>query len=127
MRIIVCGGRDFTDQAALTRVLDRLRTRRTIDAVIEGNQRGADRMAGFWARKRGILNLKFDAEWDRYGKGAGPIRNQRMIDEGKPDGVVAFPGRTGTANMIDLAHKAGIPVWEPLSQKVRQPRAPAQP
>jgi len=115
MRIIVCGGRDFADQAALTKALDRLAKKHVIDAVIEGNATGADRMAGFWARKRGILNLKFRADWNRYGNAAGPIRNQQMIDEGNAHAVVAFPGKRGTANMIDLGRKAGLPVWEPLS------------
>ena len=123
MRIIVCGGRDFSDQTALTRALDRLAKKHVIDAVIEGNASGADRMAGFWARKRGIPNLKFNAEWKLYGKAAGPIRNQKMIDEGNPDGVVAFPGRNGTASMIDLAQKAGIPVWEPLRTMSASPNA----
>jgi hypothetical protein len=46
------------------------------------------------------------------GKAAGPIRNQRMIDEGKPDLVIAFPGGRGTADMVSRAKKAGIPVQE---------------
>ena len=46
----------------------------------------------------------------RLGRKAGPIRNQRMLDEGKPDLVVAFPGGKGTNGMIDLARNAGVRV-----------------
>lgn len=46
------------------------------------------------------------------GKAAGPIRNQRMLDDGKPDRVLAFPGGRGTANMVKLAKAAGVPVHE---------------
>lgn len=117
MRIIVCGGRDFADQEALNRALDRFAKKHVVDAVIEGNARGADRLAGFWARKHGIQNLKFTANWDAHGNAAGPIRNQKMIDEGKPGGVIAFPGGVGTADMIVRAKKAGLPIWEPLATR----------
>ena len=55
------------------------------------------------------------AEWHRLGRKAGPIRNQRMLDEGKPDLVVAFPGGTGTAGMVALACKAGVRVILPAA------------
>jgi UDP-N-acetylmuramoylalanine-D-glutamate ligase len=54
----------------------------------------------------------YEADWDTHGKAAGPIRNKRMLDEGKPDLVVAFPGGRGTANMISQARKAGVEVIE---------------
>lgn len=50
------------------------------------------------------------AEWDRLGRKAGPIRNQRMLDEGKPALVIAFPGGTGTAGMVAIARKGRVPV-----------------
>ena len=45
-----------------------------------------------------------------YGKAAGPIRNQQMLDEGKPDVVIAFPGASGTADMINRAGLTNVPV-----------------
>ena len=54
--------------------------------------------------------IVFPAEWDKYGVSAGPIRNQKMIDEGKPDLVFAFPGGRGTTDMIRRAAVAGIRV-----------------
>ena len=53
---------------------------------------------------------EYPADWKKYGKSAGPLRNQRMIDEGKPDLVVAFPGGVGTADMISRAKAYNISV-----------------
>jgi hypothetical protein len=92
------------------RYLDRLRREIPIDVIIEGDARGADRIAGYWARRSKIDNLKFRADWSAHGNNAGPIRNQRMIDEGKPDLVIAFPGGKGTRDMIAKAEAAGIEV-----------------
>jgi DNA-binding MurR/RpiR family transcriptional regulator len=59
-------------------------------------------------------HLSYPADWEAYGKAAGPIRNQRMLDEGKPDLVIAFsdlPTTSGTYDMIKRAKAAGIPVY----------------
>lgn len=73
--------------------------------------RGVDSFAAEWAIKFGFKLYKFPAEWDKYGRKAGPIRNQQMLDEGKPDAVIAFPGGTGTADMVRRSEKAGIKVY----------------
>lgn len=112
MKILVCGGRDFSNASLLYRTLDKLHFDCGIDAVIEGDARGADRMAGYWARKNKIDNLKFPADWASDGKAAGLLRNQKMLDEGKPDVVVAFPGGRGTAHMKRIAKEAGVEVIE---------------
>jgi predicted Rossmann-fold nucleotide-binding protein len=114
LRILVCGGRDFDESRAVYRALDRVFAERGVATLIHGAARGADTLAERWAEdKGGIEVLAFPADWERDGKAAGPIRNQRMLDEGRPNGVVAFPGGRGTADMIARAKKAGIPVWEP--------------
>lgn len=110
MRVLVCGGRNFSDQARLVSILDEIHRVRPIGCVIEGDARGADRMAGYWARKKRIDNLKFRAEWKVYGKAAGAIRNQKMLETGNPDLVIAFPGGRGTADMVKRATMAGIEV-----------------
>lgn len=120
MRILVCGGRDFHDREAIFQALDEQDARARIHTVIEGGQRtrdlkgkiigGADFHAFQWSHSRGRDHLKFDANWKTYDRAAGPIRNQRMIDEGKPDMVLAFPGGRGTADMVRRAKAAGIPV-----------------
>ena len=112
-RVLVCGGRDFRDGQFLYQMLDALHKSNPIDVLIEGDARGADRLAGYWARKHHITNLKFPADWKRYGKAAGGIRNALMLAEGKPDLVVAFPGGNGTRNMMNKAKDAGIEVIQP--------------
>lgn len=111
-RVLVCGGRDYADAARLYGVLDELHRKQGIGCVIEGNARGADRMAGYWARKHRIDNLKFPADWATNGKAAGPIRNRQMLEEGRPDLVLAFPGGRGTADMVRQAKAAGVSVVE---------------
>lgn len=102
MRVLVCGSRHFTDTELLYSTLDKFHKVRPIDVIIEGDARGADRMAGFWAKKNKIDLLIFPAQWDVHGKAAGPIRNTQMLREGKPDVVIAFlyQNSRGTANMI---------------------------
>lgn len=54
----------------------------------------------------------YPADWVRLGRAAGPVRNQLMIEQGKPDLVVAFPGNFGTADCVRRAKAAGVPVME---------------
>ena len=67
-------------------------------------------MAGAWAEAQGISHEVFKADWDGLGAKAGPIRNRQMLEEGRPDLVVAFPGRSGTDHMKRSAQAAGIEV-----------------
>jgi hypothetical protein len=112
MRVLVCGGRAYTDREALAAVLADLRRMRGIALVIAGGARGADTMAAEWAKARDIPCSVYMADWDGLGRKAGPIRNQRMLDEGKPDLIVAFRGGRGTADMVRRAREAGIETIE---------------
>ena len=87
MRVLVCGGRDFDDVGLMISVLDRLHTEKSFTVLIHGNARGADRIADAWAWRRGVPREPYglpQGEWDEFGKKAGPLRNQRMLEEGKP-------------------------------------------
>lgn len=106
MRVLVCGGRDFTDAALVDKVLSRAHARRPIAAIIQGGARGADQLAAEWARNHQVPVETFNADWKTYGKGAGMIRNQRMLDDAAPDYVVALPGGRGTADMVARARNA---------------------
>jgi hypothetical protein len=110
MRAIVCGGRKFKDWPMLSAALDAIHAETPLDCVITGAAPGADTLADTWARTRSIRVERYYALWRTYGPAAGPIRNQKMLDEEKPDVVIAFPGGVGTADMISRAEKAGVPV-----------------
>ena len=112
MRVLVCGGREFANRRMLNEALDQLHLKRGIALIISGGARGADAMAAWWAKGAGVPCDVYQADWIGLGRKAGPIRNQRMLDEGKPDLVVAFPGGRGTANMLRRAREAGIEVIE---------------
>lgn len=108
--VLVCGGRDYKDREMLFSVLDRAHANNPIGLLIHGRAPGADSLAEGWACARGVSTCGWIAEWEKLGKSAGPIRNQKMLDEGKPQMVIAFPGGRGTADMIGRAVTAGVPV-----------------
>lgn len=113
MRILVCGGRDYKHRDRLYRVLDNLAEAHPAFVLIHGGCRtGADYLADEWAAVSLHPRLIFNANWKAHGRAAGPIRNQRMIDEGAPNMVVAAPGGKGTADMVRRARAANITVFE---------------
>lgn len=112
-RILICGGRDYRDMSMLFGVLDMEAEQGPIDTIIQGEcPTGADRFARMWCISRNEHFDRYPADWKAHGRAAGPIRNQKMIDEGKPTKVFAFPGGRGTYDMVRRARKAGIPVFE---------------
>lgn len=103
MRVIVCGGRNYNDVREVDAALDPLLARHGKDGltIVTGGASGADSLAYMWACEHGVRFERFPADW-RQGKKAGPIRNQQMLDAGA-DLVVAFPGGSGTADMVRRA------------------------
>lgn len=108
IRLLVCGGRDYHNETELFGVLDRIVDR--VDVLIHGAARGADSVAHRWAEARGIPIESYPANWNKHGRAAGPIRNTQMLEEGRPDLVVAFCGGRGTQNMISQSKERGVPV-----------------
>ena len=110
MRVLVCGGRKYNNYINIEEELNQINRLNSIDCVIEGGYTGADNLAKQWAKTNGINVEEYKPDWDKYGLAAGPIRNTQMLDEGKPDLVVAFLGGAGTADMVIKAERAGIKV-----------------
>lgn len=109
-RILICGSRTWEDALAVREVIARLPDG---TVVIHGAAPGADSVADQAARDRGLPRKAYPADWKAYGDAAGPIRNARMLAEGRPDRVIAFrmPGESrGTDDMVRQARAAGIPV-----------------
>ena len=98
MRVLVTGGRDYARRDYLFGALDMLDAKVRIETIIHGDYRGADTLADQWAKRRRREPLPFPptGPWPQ----AGPLRNQRMLDDGHPDLVVAFPGGPGTSDMV---------------------------
>lgn len=109
-RVLVCGGRNYFSRPTVYKTLDALQPQPTL--LICGGAAGADCLAADWATFRQVRREFYYADWEALGRAAGPIRNQKMLDEGKPDLVVAFPGGAGTADMVRRAKAAGVPVME---------------
>lgn len=111
IKILVCGDREWKDKNSIKSVLSKYPSD-TI--IIHGNCRGADKLSGIVAKEFGMNVIPFPADWKKYGKGAGHIRNQQMLDEGKPDRVIAFHSNLkeskGTLNMVTAARKVELPV-----------------
>ena len=111
MRAIVCGGRDFDDRQRLWDGLEAFHNSEgRITALAHGAAPGADSMAGQWAKDEGVPVYTYPARWKQEGKAAGPLRNQRMLEDFKPDVVIAFAGGRGTADMIRRAEAEGVRV-----------------
>lgn len=104
MRLLICGSRKWNDGGLIGLIIDAIKP----EVVIHGSAKGADSYADFWARFKKIEVEAYPAEWDRWGKTAGVIRNQKMLDEGKPDAVFAFGYGRGTDDMVQRAQAAGL-------------------
>lgn len=126
MRILVCGDRDWTDHCIIQAVvngfipawLQAMDPESSVEdqIVIHGDARGADTIAGRFARRHpALIEVAYPADWDSYGRSAGPIRNTQMLKEGMPDVVLAFhddiKSSKGTAHMVRIAKKAGVPTY----------------
>ena len=133
MRLLICGSRNWTDEAPIRVALVAIPPGVLLHGDCNGRNGvpGADRLAGSIGRAMGWSVVPYPAAWREhvigwcqcgrptrgkprppYCSGAGPRRNQRMLDEGKPDRVFAFPlpGSVGTWDMVRRARKAGVPV-----------------
>lgn len=114
-RLLICGDRNWIDKDEIRQCIETIDP----DVIIEGEARGADRMAREVALEMdyilGDTLLSFPADWDKHHKAAGPIRNQQMLTEGQPTIVYAFHiniGESkGTKDMIKRSLKAKIPTF----------------
>lgn len=114
VRIIFCGDRNWEDYQKILEIAHVLKTE--LDFImIQGGAPGGDELSERAAIELEIQCERYDADWEKYGRAAGPIRNTQMRVKGRADGVVAFhmdiASSKGTKNMVDQSIKAGLPVW----------------
>lgn len=112
MIVAVTGGRDFSDRRLALQSLDEVDVLLGgICGLVEGGATGLDTFAREWARYRGVPFETMPADWKRWGKAlAGRARNQDMLRRWQPFALVAFEGNEGTADMVERARLARIPV-----------------
>jgi YspA, cpYpsA-related SLOG family len=107
-KILVCGDRNWSNYWIIHDVLSKLDRNTTI---IAGHARGADIMAETIAAELGMKVISIPANWEKYGKRAGPIRNRMMLDL-EPDLVIAFHNNLeeskGTKDTVNEARNRGI-------------------
>lgn len=110
MKLVIAGSR-FADlsEADLVR-LDAIHAEHGVTEVVSGGAKGVDRCGESWAEARGIPIRVFRADWRRYRRGAGPVRNREMA--AYADAAVLFPGGSGTRNMLEEARRAGLRVFD---------------
>ncbi len=110
IKVLVCGSRDCDDKELITKVLDKCHHNNGIYRIIHGAAPGADTLAGEWAVENDIALDTYPANWDKYGKRAGFVRNKEMAEIGKPDLVIAFSGGHDTDLMCQIARGFSIPI-----------------
>ena len=110
--VVVTGGRDFEDVAFIENCLDDFHEANTIVALFHGAANGVDTICGSWAWKNGLAMFECKANWKTYPKAAGPIRNHWMKDFSGASHLLAFPGKKGTAHMIEACRKHGMVIVE---------------
>ncbi|SRR6056297_68877 len=110
--ILITGGRDYGDIGAVFDCLTYLDSETERMVVVHGDAPGADSLAFEVCKEVGIEQVRVPAAWEKFKRGAGPIRNSLMLELIDIDMVLAFPGGVGTKNMKEQARSAGIPVIE---------------
>ena len=111
MKAIVAGGRKYNFVVADALRLAYLLGWYRVHEVVHGNNGHVDKAAGRVGKALGLIVTPFDADWDMYGKSAGPRRNREMgIYVGAEESLlITWPGGAGTANMLECAEAIGIP------------------
>ncbi len=109
MKVIIAGSRTITDYEKLLEAVHD--SGFTVSSVISGMATGADALGVIYANKNDIPLLEHPANWAKYGKSAGPIRNNQMAQAA--DALIAlWDGKSpGTKHMISTAEKVGLKVF----------------
>lgn len=109
MRVIIAGGRDITDFWLLQDAVEE--SGFDIETVVSGGAKGVDAMGEIFAEEMNLKLNIYEADWERHGRAAGPIRNRKMAENA--DALIAiWDGKSrGTKNMIETATKLGLLVY----------------
>ena len=110
MRVIIAGGRTFNDYELLYQKCNEALSLQTEVEIVSGTAGGADRLGEKYAAEKGYPVKQFPADWEKFGKSAGYIRNEEMAKYA--DALICFwDGESrGSKHMIDIAKKYNLKV-----------------
>lgn len=110
MKVIIAGSRTFNDYEKLKSYCDKVLSSQNNIEIVSGTATGADMLGERYAKEKNYSIKKFPADWDKYGKGAGYIRNKEMAEYS--DALIAFwNGKSkGTKNMLELSRIKELPI-----------------
>lgn len=112
MKCVICGSRSITSYELLVEAIKD--SGFEITEVISGSARGADLLGERWAEENGVKLTRMPAQWVKYGKRAGPLRNEEMARYAAPDGcmIALWDGESsGTQNSISLAQQYKLKLY----------------
>ena len=120
LRMIIAGSRTFNDYKLLKQSIFNIfkdkHIKRNDVRIISGTANGADKLGERYAQEFGLKLTRMSAQWDKYGKRAGYVRNAEMakyaVEDDNIGVLVAFwdDVSKGTKHMIDLANRYGLEV-----------------
>ncbi len=109
-KTIIAGGRDFKPTTEWLKLVSNMLSVLYTHEIVSGGCSGADTFGENIAERLDIPCKVFLADWNKHGKGAGPIRNVEMADYA--DNLIALPGGKGTKSMVQCAKFAGVNVFD---------------
>lgn len=109
MRLVIAGSRNFTDKKLMWEKLALIKT--PITEVVCGCAKGADSLGEEWAKEKGIPVKRFPADWKKFGKKAGPLRNKDMAIYGDTAVVFIVNNSRGSGNMVKQMQDLNKKVW----------------
>ncbi len=110
MRLIIAGGRHLDDVTLIRSALSRAHSLRPVTVLIHGGNGALGIIAEDWAREMRLHVVRYPANWREFGKRAEAIRNAFMLEDSRPDMLLALPGGNDTADLIANATRLGLPV-----------------
>ena len=109
MRLIIAGSRSIAEYRNIEKAIEYFSLKP--DVIISGTANGVDKLGEIWARKNNIPVERYPANWDKYGKSAGYIRNEEMAKVADTLLAIWDMESKGTKHMIDIATKKGLDVF----------------
>lgn len=101
--VVGAGSRYQQNRDAVFLAMDNIHAETPIGRLVQGGCEGTDELLDAWALSKGIDRATYPAYWDTFGRSAGPRRNSEMLSKENPDAVIAFPGGSGTADLVKKA------------------------